>query len=271
MKKLKIIVSCSLILFTSCNQIPEGYKKYQTFDEYSLKGVNYSGKIIEPYVIVKMGKDTILVKIRNKFKFKLENYFNMDFSLKNHKYIHSGEYGENGELIMYIKKGIYWYNIKREQVDPKLYFTTKCDTVPYYTEKFIYNDTIMTYSYYMELNKKYSQSLQFETKNNIFWLSLNINFNVDEKNKFIQLKNQFVNYKTKFPFRNNSIRQEQYSHFYNKYNIKDSLFIYEFDEKKTYKLGCLNDARKLNSLGEFDPRLGVSILSELLQKEERCK
>lgn len=268
MKKLITILTISSILFTSCNQIPKGYMKYQTFDEYSLKGVNSNKEIVNPYVIIKREKDTITVRICRSYGFvsKLLNYI----SSKNPKYVNLGDYGNNGELIKYINKGKYWYNITKEQTDPRLYFTTECDTVPYYTEKFIYNDTILRYGYYMDDNdKKGTENFTLITRNNEICLSPG-SFRLSPESKFIQLKNLFADYKHKYP---NYISEHQKSSytFHNKVLKGDTLFLYKYDDKKrNYRFGCLDDVYILNSLGEFKRNYDHNFLSEI-KKEDLCK
>jgi hypothetical protein len=229
----KIIISfCLLILvimlvFQRCNHIPSGYIKYRTFDEYSLKGIdNWNWRLkIPPYVAIRTEKDTINVIIY--------------YLLQKNKY------------LKYVNKGNCWYNLTIEQIDPKLYATTKCDTVPHYCEKFIYNDTILRYNYYLEQNnKKTNEGLEIETRNNIIYISPE-NFDLQKKNNFILLKNLICNYKTKYPYFE-PIHQKCYFHYYNKLISGDTLSIYENDGKHNYRLGCLHGKYLLNSLGEID-------------------
>lgn len=153
--------------------------------------------------------------------------------------------------LKYVNKGDCWYNLTIEQIDPKLYATTKCDTVPHYFEKFIYNDTILRYGYYLERNAaKTSEGLEIETRNNLIYISPK-SFDLQKKNNFIRLKDFTVNYKSKYPYYEPSF-QESFYQFYNKLISGDTLSIYENDGKHNYRLGCLQGKYLLNSLGEFD-------------------
>ena len=239
MKKVKIIIIFSICLLTSCTQIPEGYMKYQSFDEFALKGYG-AGQLKEPYVAVKNGKDTISVLICEKLKKEI--------------------------LIEYINYGDYWYNFKKEQkeYDPKC----ECDTTPHFTESFIYNDTIMEYSYYLKSSiEKLNELLKFSTTKNEIWLLSKTGFHVSKNDKFHQLKLLLVNYKTNFKNYEPSLYQKQYYHSYSKLLKNDTLFVRENVGNKTNKFGSLVDVRKLNSLGLFDPDKGASLLNEVLQKK----
>jgi hypothetical protein len=50
--------------------------------------------------------------------------------------------------------------------------------------------------------------------------------------------------------------------------VKDTLYIYDSIGSKSWKSGTLIDVRKLNSLGEFNPDRGVSILNDVLNKND---
>jgi len=243
MRKMKIIIIFSIVLFAGCNRIPEGYVKYQSFDEFTLKGYG-TGQLKEPYVAVKNGKDTISVLICEKLKKQI--------------------------LIEYINYGDYWYKLKKEQLkyDPKC----ECDTTPHYIESFIYNDTIMEYSYYLKDSiEKSNELLKFSTTKNEIWLILNTDFHLYTSDKFHQLKLLLINYKTNFKNYEPSLYQKQYYHNYSKLLKNDTLFVRENVGNKTTKFGSLVDVRKLNSLGLFDQDKGVSLLNEVLQRKELFK
>ncbi len=246
---IKLSYTIITVFLVSCtSQIPEGYTPYKTFDEYKLIGINSNnGELGNPYVAVKKTKNTVIVKICN----------------RNEK---------DDRFIIYINNGKYWYNEKREQTDPKLYDTTLWDTVPHYTEKYIFNDTIMEYSYYLERNRKnkYSETLEFITKKNSIEFSSSLILGEKSIDKFEQLKNTIVNYKNSTPYYISNIHQNKYYNFYNKRLEGDTLFIYEKSDHSIYKLGCLYKAIILNSLGEFDKEHGTSITSGIKEKE-RCK
>ncbi|MDR3652964.1 MAG: hypothetical protein P4L34_08345 [Paludibacter sp.] len=239
MYKVKITIIFSICLFTCCTQIPQGYVKYQSFDIFALKGYG-TGQLKEPYVAVKNGKDTISVLIYEKLKKKI--------------------------LIEYINYGDYWYNFRKEQLkyDPKC----ECDTAPHYIESFIYNDTIMEYSYYLKDGiEKSNELLKFSTIKNEIWLLSSTGFHVSTSDKFHQLKLLLVDYKTNFKNYEPSLYQKQYYHSYSKLLKNDTLYVRENVGNKTNKFGNLVDVRKLNSLGMFDPDKGASLLNEVLQKK----
>ena len=238
MRKVKVTIIFLICLLTCCTQIPEGYVKYQSFDEFALKGYG-AGQLKEPYVAVKNGKDTIFVLIYERL----------------HK----------ETLIKYVNHGDYWYNLKREQkkYDPKC----ECDTTPHFTESFIYNDTIMEYSYYLKGGiEKLNELLKFSTTKNEIWLLSKTGFHAYTNDKFHQLKLFLVNYKTNFENYEPSLYQKQYYHNYSKLLKNDTLFVRENIGNKTNKFGDLVVVRKLNSLGLFDPDKGASLLNEVLQK-----
>jgi len=227
---------------TSCNphksQLSDGYVLYQTFDEYSMKGVNSNGeKLQKPYVAIIKNDSAITVRI----------------CYSNGK--------EKDKYIYYQNKGGYWYSIIKDQVDPKLYFTTLCDTVPFYTERYFYNDTIMEYSYYLRNgHKKSLEQLVLKTRNSMIEFNLSANFRIRQNKKFADLKQEIIDYKEKYPYDDRELAHRDKNYiFYNKVLQGDSIFLYENDGKMNYKLGCLKDIRICNSLGEFDPTKSENI------------
>lgn len=246
MKKYGTIITLLVLLLFGCTRIPKGYIKYQTFDEYSLTGISTNDSLIkEPFVAVKTNSKMISVLICESYSKK--------------------------KVVEYIKHGDYWYNLKK--IQEKYHSDCACDTTPYYIEKFIYNDTIMKYGYYLENGKrKYNENLVFSTKNEIISLSDSDAFKIDENRKFYQLKQKLVNYKSNFEHYSNSPKyQKRYYHYYRKELRADTLFTYEIIENPFYKIGDIIDARKLNSLGEFDQNDGVSVLSDILQQRAKTK
>jgi hypothetical protein len=73
MKTKFVLMGFLLVFLTNCTKIPKGYEIFQTFDEYSLKGVKPNGKLKQPFVAVKYGKDTISVLICKNFQKKNKN------------------------------------------------------------------------------------------------------------------------------------------------------------------------------------------------------
>lgn len=242
MRRLKITIIVSFLLFLGCNRLPKGYIKYQTFDEYKLKGVRYgNAEIKEPFVGVKVEKDSISVLICESFKKQI--------------------------LLKYINYGDYWFNLKK--IQEPYYPELKLDTTPHYTERFIYNDTIMEYGYDLKQGtKKIGEELDFKTKKNIISLVSSDGFPVDKSDKFYQLKRILINYKVDFKSYEPSIYQKRYYDILLKTLVKDTLFIYDGVTTKSWKSGSLRDVLKLNSLGEFNPVRGVSILNDVLNKQD---
>jgi len=238
MRKLNITIIVAILLFANCKRLPKGYIKYQTFDEFSLKGINFKDSIIkEPFVGVKEENKVISVIICERFKKRI--------------------------LLKYYEKGDYWYNLRKEQLP---YFPgVKNDTTPHYIERFLYNDTIMEYSYYLKNGKtKFLEELNFETRKNIIELSDSAGFQVYEKDRFQQLKRFIVNYTLNYTPYEPEFQKRCYQ-YYCKYRNKDTLFISDIVGNKISKPGSYQDIRKLNSLGEFDPNKGKSILDDVLQ------
>ncbi len=225
-------------LFYSMTNSDE-YIKYQTFDEYTLSGIKFSSDTIkEPYILVKNKRDTIFVMFSNQ---------------------------KHEVPIKYIKKDNYWYNIIVEDNYCEPGF--KCETdFNRCFEKYIYNDTIVIYQYYKNIildeNLNWGGTITIETKNSRIWLSFNSSKYIDLENKFQSVKYLVDNYKTEFLCDSNAYQTHSYQYF-NKIIKGDSLFLYKKDRKNNYKFGCLYDVRKLNSLGEFAPNRGESIIDEM--------
>ncbi|MDR2839683.1 MAG: hypothetical protein LBV75_00230 [Paludibacter sp.] len=153
-----------ILLLSNCVRIPKGYEKYQIFDEYSLQGINTSDKITEPFVAVKSGTDTIQVLVCERFRKKI--------------------------LIHYVNKGNYWHSKTKHQLT-----NCNCDTTPQYYEKFIFNDTIITYTYSIYPDGKLLDWLNIYTPTDDCSYStefLDIKSNED---KFEQLKQYISHYK----------------------------------------------------------------------------
>ena len=242
MKRLQITIIVSFFLFSGCNRLPAGYIKYQTFDEYALKGVRYGNQEIkEPFVGVKVERDIISVLICDKYNSRI--------------------------LFKYLKHGDFWFNLKKfqQEYDPNCH----CDTTPHYTERYIYNDTIMEYEYYLvHGTKKIGEHLIFNTKKNINYLSSSEGFPVNKDDKFLQFKRILIDYKNNFKPYKPSVSQKHNYSLYLKVTVKDTLFIYYSIGTKSWKSGSLIDVRKLNSLGDFDPDKGISILNDVLNKSD---
>ena len=233
-----------MFMLCGCLSIPDGYTKYQTFDEYTLSGIKPSGTLKSPFVALKYTSDSISVLVYDQSKFI--------------------------ERHLYQKKNSYWFSIKREQIDPKIAETCKCDTTPRFIERFIYNDTILEYTYYLnEINNKSVESLAVFTKNKNIYISPE-KFDISEKRKFEQLKEIIQNYNVKYPYFKPGKPQISYYETEEKIFKGDTLFIYEKNGNPNYKIGCLQSVFILNSLGEFGGKYDTDILYKI-KESERCR
>ena len=243
MKTKTITVIVLIVMLYGCLSIPDGYTKYQTFDEYTLSGIKPTETLKSPFVAIKHASDSISVLVYDQNKV-----------IKRH---------------LYKKKNSYWFSIKREQIDPKVAANCKCDTTPRFIERFIYNDTILEYSYYVnKTNNKSVESFSVFTRNNDTHISPE-KFNISEKRKFEQLKEIVKNYNLKYSYFKPGEIQKSYYESVDKYFKGDTLFVYEKNGNPKYKIGCLQSAAILNSLGEFGG-IGKNILYKI-KDSERCK
>lgn len=211
------------------------YIDYQTFDEFSMAGIDFSSNEKKhPYVSIKYTKDTIFIK----------------YSTQKHTI-----------PTTYIRKNNYWFNIWIEDYYCEPGFGcersfTRCK------EKYIYNDTVITYAYYKDFitNEELTlgRDISIETKENKISLTFGNTLYIDVNNKFESIKSIVDNYKSIFLYSTKEY-SPRYYHFYDKVIKGDTLFIYENDGNKSW----LSDVRKLNSLGEFDPVKGESIINEI--------
>lgn len=227
----------------SCNgdiPVPDGYTKYQTFNEYTLKGVSANNdKIKSPYVFVKEEADTISIIVSS----------------------------QKENVIKYINKGDYWYNLRIEKIDYQP--DCKCDTTPLYYEKFIYNDTILLYNCRIKDGIQYSHSLILETENNYTYISPPDNMEIKGEFIFANLKKLAKNYKNLIPYYSRGPEHQPcFYESFTKVFKENKLYLYE--NKGTDELVCLKDVRQLNSLGEFDRLKGTSIIDRI-QDDNKCK
>lgn len=244
---MKYVFLCFAIVFLCSAQFPKGYISYQTFDEYTLDGVTFSSEGQKaPYVLVKKEKDSIFIM----------------FSYQRHSV-----------PIKYINRGNYWYNIRIEDNYCEPGF--KCE-IPFNRclEKYIYNDTILSYGYYKDFitntELTLGRDITIETKKAKIRLAFGNSVYIDSKNKFESIKSIADNYISNFPYPAKEYQPKWYRSFYKEIR-QDTLFIYENDSTGNYKNSCLYDIRKLNSLGEFDLQKGESIIYELDNLINQCK
>ncbi|NDV67888.1 hypothetical protein [Dysgonomonas sp. 25] len=240
MKRLLILI---LILYGILNynkNIPNtDYVKYKTFDEYSMQGVEGNISEGDYFVSIKEIEDSIIVIS------SLANEFGQD------RYV-------------YIDKGNYWYS---QNVTRVPYIENcACDTtITSYHHKYIYNDTIISYNYALvnKTKQALNVSLQIKTRYTIISIDLSNRFDQDSEDLFLYFKHIAKEYNILYQNRRSDDYYEANHYtYYNKRMNGDTLFVYEKDlQHSEYQLGCLYDVRILNSLGEFDPYKGESIMS----------
>lgn len=243
MRAKAITIITLMLMLYGCMLMPDGYTKYQTFDEYTLSGIKPNGTLKSPFVAIKYTSDSVSVLVYDQNKII--------------------------ERHLYQKRSSYWFSIKREQINPKLAEDCKCDTTPRFTEKYIYNDTIIEYAYHAtSTDKKSPDFLSVYTPNNNIYISPE-EFNIYENIKFEQFKNAVKNYNIKYPYFKPGTNQKSFYQIESKIFKGDTLFIYEKNGNPNYKIGCLRSAAILNSLGEFGGN-GKNILYKI-KESERCK
>ena len=243
MKQYKILIGLIFITFSMSfvfnkQNVPQ---KFKTFDEYKMKGIPFDSSYNQTYVIVLEKKDTIQVQIST----------------------------DSINIKSYVYKKDHWFSKSSKYIDHSDNSGRKV-RVNEYNEKYIYNDTIIHYNYMVDV---YEDSIYFnsdyiilETPNRKFYFSYDnlitkmIYEQKDERHKFTLLKKIVKNYEDIFICKNYPIIVypiRSYSS-YKKVIIDDTLFLYSENCHNDVKI--LDDKRILNSLGEFDPLLGESIM-----------
>jgi len=226
MKKFRnILMIYFLSLCSSCQNNYSEYQVYRTFDEFALKGINHLTETKKPYVRVKTCDDTIDVLIFQK----------KDEVLAYH----------------YINYGEFWFSQVKEQ--QKYEPNCSCDTTPHFKEKYIFNDTIMIYKYFMNyLGIKSVESLSFITRKD----KLILYFSVPSQNSIVKKFNIFkqyqYNYRKNFNQYDSSIPQSRFYAYYTKKTIGDTLYIFKIEKGAE----VLYETRLINQFGEFDPNEG---------------
>lgn len=212
--------------------MPSGYSKYETFDEYSLKGLNKNSFLQKPYVAVKDMGDSISVIV-----------------FPEH---------DDTQHFTYYNKGSHWYSLDITQISPSLYETCNCDTTPSYKEKYIYNDSIIEYSYYKDgLGVRTFESVHLITKSQKVIFSAD-SFCINQDDKFNDLRRMCSNYIYDFPLESEKSYQEQYSYIFNRVIKGDTLFEYLYKEEEKDKVIKLGDLYKVSIMS----RLGLFYLDE---------
>lgn len=221
-------------------------KRFKTFNEYELKGIPFDNQETDLYVLVDEQEDTVKVQISNNL---------------------SGP-------VVYINKQDYWFSLSTIRTD----VTFNVWSIEY-NEKYIFNDTVLNYNYiiHKDLSGIYfgSDYILVETKYKKLYLWYDneitdvIREKEDESYRFKTIKRLVNDYedifiRRKYPYFIYPIR---YYYSYNKVLKNDTLFLY--DEGGRKKTNCIYDVRLLNSLGEYDPEKGRSIIGSI-DCDERC-
>lgn len=246
--KLLIGIFCFVILSLSfIFHKGDSIEQYQTFNEYKLEGVPFTNDEKNLYVLIEKKKDTIKVQISNNIS----------------------------KPIFYINKGNYWYSLTSKRIE-----STELVFAMEYDEKYIYNDTIVHYNYlihkYGDVLELGSDHIYVETKDRILYLFYDreITKKIQEEDnidyRFKTLKMLVDNYKDificeKYPIIIYPIR---YYYSYIKEIKNDTLFLYYSGSPKNPI--CLEKARLLNSLGEFDPVKGRDIFGNI-HSNKKCR
>lgn len=226
MKNITSVLVFFLFL-VGCSDVPRGYEKYRTFDEYSLQGVGKSDTIqTKPYVAAKFDEEKISVLIFDK----------------------------NGKIrkMEYFNKGEYWYSSYKLKLEsfPKC----RCDTTPAFFEKFIFNDTIMVYHYINHSvgSKKIKviESLYYITKEDFIILSDTSPLLIDSTNIFKSLSNKRIELKNQYT--QADIGRDYNPRIFSTYSKGfkgDTMFVYERDETNNQVLSSKHHV--LTTLGEY--------------------
>jgi hypothetical protein len=212
------LYSISLLLLISCDSfLSKEYKRYQTFDEYRLKGISFNDHSIHyACVFIKERKDSIIVVP------------SIDKSRK----------------ITYLRCGDYWYCFEHQHVEAEP--NIKSEAYDRYFYKYIFNDTLMVCSYDIIDGKQSTIEIDVETK----YSNINIYTNETFSLVFNKLKYIARNYKSIYSqywfepnFHNNS-----YYIAYNK-EIKGNKIYYYLQSPSGKKRDP--EIYDLGDLGEF--------------------
>lgn len=226
MKNIIAVLVLFLVL-VGCNDVPRGFEKYRSFDEYSLHGIDKSDTIqTKPYIAAKFDDETISVLIFDK----------------------------NGTIrkMEYQNKGDYWYSSYKLKLEsfPKC----RCDTTPAFFEKFIFKDTIMVYHYINHTfggkQIKAIESLYYITRNDFTILSDTSLLQIDSTNIFKSLSNKRIEFKNKYT--RIHLAPESHPRMYSTYSKDfkgDTMFVFERDEKDNRVLSSKQHV--LTPLGEY--------------------
>ncbi|MFT4072955.1 MAG: hypothetical protein QM654_13650 [Dysgonamonadaceae bacterium] len=197
---------------------PGGYTKFQTFNEYKLKGEGREN-VKSPCVFVKESKDTIWVIKSN----------------------------SRNVIMMYINKGEYWYH----QTEKELYGRASYKT-------YIVNDTLFVYDYMPmpgAVSGTTAEGVIIETKSKMTIIENYKIFYNDENDLYKKIREAASNYKDSMPCYDHDrfMKGELPEKFYCTYDkvFKGNLY-YMYRNQETKPYTCTYSIRELNSLGEFD-------------------
>lgn len=240
---MRIIFLCFILLFVlniaSCQvSINNDYHKFQTFNEYGLRGEGETN-IKYPCAFVKMNQDTIsVIKSNNK-----------------------------NVIMKYINKGEYWY-YQTEKKD-ELYGRSS-------SIRFITKDTVFIYSYMPmpgAISGTTGEGIIIVTKYGKTVIhNYKIIFNSEDE-LYKKIRNVASNYTSTMPyydrdkFLSNGFPDKYYQTFI---KVLKGNILYLYDNQSDNRLGCIYSAYKLNSLGEFDLENAKDIMAEV-PKEEKCR
>lgn len=216
-----------VFLLISCQNTSKEFIRHQTFDEYKLKGINTHSGIKSPYVFIKTGLDTItVIKSNDKKRTK-----------------------------QYLKRKDYWYTETEKDVYNKVS-----------EKKFIFNDTLLYYSYLPMPGSRSGttgECVILETKEKRIIVFNNPIIYNSEFELFNSLKEAISTYKNLL-LENDTLTEY---HLKNKYRIltkkfKDNnLYLYNYIGKDLDHE--LFDAYRMNSLEEYDLENAKNILNQV--------
>ncbi|MCX6181405.1 MAG: hypothetical protein NT150_05730 [Bacteroidetes bacterium] len=152
--------------------------------------------------------------------------------------------------VVYVNKGMFWYNEFHENFDNFSEDSGVDTTFKFSFEKYIYNDTIMKLEYNIHENHRESFYLSFITKRDehLFYLTDSLG---ESLNSFLKLKD-VINQKGSFQYDALGVTQEKYYKYFIKVIHGDTLFEYEKLPNTKYELGCLRSVSVIDGFGEFE-------------------
>lgn len=174
MKKIAVSFSISLLL-VSCSVNTNTFPKYKRFDEFTLKGIDSISSKSDlkngDYLSINESNDTIFV----------------DFHFRS---------CPNDYKTYYIKKDDYYYHFRKKvnerKEGPNFEYSTE-----YFFEKFIFNDTIITYEYDKFKDDLFNFAIIVDTRDRQLIYDVDTfskpqrKYNLDSIRKLIKNENKF--------------------------------------------------------------------------------